>query len=383
MLPLRILVDSLLLPACLESFGRPCSCTQCLWPPCQKVRDWFHFLVFVFLVSRSWWNNRNSVLNFPNSLDSMFLASVSRCYGNFLSRQNAGNQFYLWFLVSSLESARTDFLCSLAWSIVVVHPLSRNSESLAFSEIWLAIDKFRCDTRFIAFGLGFAFTDGESSERPSWDLFDMTTLCLTCLSFGFGVNILDLNLGIRIDSVEQPIQRYSVCPRHMSHTWTSPLNNYFDHCFVVLKNVSTRCTMGRVCVHKNLIHIGQINMCGRHLLRFGCDLWPCYGLPWAGDHWVCITLCRTQDINYNVPQIKSGYTVHTQTSIQRYDFGFCRTVGCWRFLRIQIMETNVRLLKNIRLPPEVDFESSRPQQSLSLEKILIDNAVLCYPHWQY
>ena len=113
-------------------------------------------------------------------------------------------------------------------------------------------------------------------------------------------------LGSTIDSVEQPIQRNSVCPRHMSHGWTSPFYDHLDNSFVVLKNVSTRFTMRRVCVHKNLIHIGQINMCGRHLLRFGCDLWSCYGLPWAGDHWVCITLCRTQDINYNFPQIKSG-----------------------------------------------------------------------------
>ena len=85
-----------------------------------------------------------------------------------------------------------------------------------------------------------------------------------------------------------------------------PFYDHLDNSFVVLKNVSTRFTMRRVCVHRNLLHIGQINMCGRHLLRFGCDLWSCYGLPWAGDHWVCITLCRTQDINHNVPQITSG-----------------------------------------------------------------------------
>ena len=53
------------------------------------------------------------------------------------------------------------FVCS------VTHPKS----SLAFWEFCLAIDS---DTRFIA--LDFAFTVGESSERP-WDLFDITTLC--------------------------------------------------------------------------------------------------------------------------------------------------------------------------------------------------------------
>ena len=114
------------------------------------------------------------------------------------------------------------------WSIVAVQPLIRNSESFAFWEFWLAIDKFRCDTRFIAFGLGFALTDGESSERPSWDLFDMTALCLTCLPFGFGVNILDLNLGIQVDSVEQPIQRNSVSCWHASSLdffpWLSSLS---------------------------------------------------------------------------------------------------------------------------------------------------------------
>ena len=84
----------------------------------------------------------------------------------------------------SLESAKTDRLSVLFCegspklaSIISVLLLSGNSESFVFGEPCLRIDRFRCDTRFIALRLGFAFTVGESCERPSWDLFDITTLC--------------------------------------------------------------------------------------------------------------------------------------------------------------------------------------------------------------
>ena len=82
----------------------------------NEIRVWFSFLVSVFSapVSRSQRNTRIPVLKFLNSLDSTFLATVSRCHWNLHSRQNVRNQFYNWFLVASLESAKTDYLRSFA-----------------------------------------------------------------------------------------------------------------------------------------------------------------------------------------------------------------------------------------------------------------------------
>ena len=51
------------------------------------------------------------------------------------------------------------------------------------------------------------------------------------------------------------------------------------------------------------------------------------------------------------------------------------------FWRIQRTGTNVRLPKIQKIPPEVDFESSKVhQKNLSLDINPVDNAEPCYPH---
>ena len=49
----------------------------------------------------------------------------------------------------------------------------------------------------------------------------------------FGVNVLDLDLGIQIDSIKQPIKSNSVGLGYVSHCWTSTLDDHLDHCFVL------------------------------------------------------------------------------------------------------------------------------------------------------
>ena len=52
-----------------------------------------------------------------------------------------------------------------------------------------------------------------------------------------GVNIFDLNLGVQIDSIKQPIKSNSVGSGNMSHCRTSSLYDHLDHCFVVFKHI--------------------------------------------------------------------------------------------------------------------------------------------------
>ena len=52
-----------------------------------------------------------------------------------------------------------------------------------------------------------------------------------------GVNIFDLDLGVQIDSVEQPIKGNSVGSGDMSHCQASFLYDHLDHCFVVFKHI--------------------------------------------------------------------------------------------------------------------------------------------------
>ena len=54
----------------------------------------------------------------------------------------------------------------------------------------------------------------------------------------FGVNVFDLDLGVQIDSIEQPIKSNSVGSGNMSHCRASSLYDHLDHCFVVLKHIS-------------------------------------------------------------------------------------------------------------------------------------------------
>ena len=44
------------------------------------------------------------------------------------------------------------------------------------------------------------------------------------------VKIFDLDFGVQIDSVKQPIKRNSVGSGHVSHRWISAFDDHFDHC---------------------------------------------------------------------------------------------------------------------------------------------------------
>ena len=53
----------------------------------------------------------------------------------------------------------------------------------------------------------------------------------------FGVNIFDLDLGVQIDSIEQPIKSKAVGSGNMSHCGTPCHYNHLDHCFRHLANI--------------------------------------------------------------------------------------------------------------------------------------------------
>ena len=246
-------------------------------------------------------------------------------------------EIYLWFLVNSLERVKTDFpsvfpcdgLPKLRDSLSVLS-LPGIWGSLVFWEFCLAIDRFRYDTRFIA--LDFAFTVSESSERHSWDLFDITTLCFLFERF----MMLNRRKTLFHSSCEKlPLVNMSVIWFLMSTylIWILeskliqsndqsnatrcvldtclkvgllPLIIIFDNCLVILKDVQTGFTIKKSVRSQEPELYWKNQHVGHHLLRFGNDLWSYSGHPWDGNIWVCITLCRTQHINYNVPQIKSG-----------------------------------------------------------------------------
>ena len=63
------------------------------------------------------------------------------------------------------------------------------------------------------------------------------SLCQCVCELVFGVNVLDLDFCVQIESIEQPIQRNSVDPGNMSHCGTPSFDNHLNHCFIVLKHI--------------------------------------------------------------------------------------------------------------------------------------------------
>ena len=61
-------------------------------------------------------------------------------------------------------------------------------------------------------------------------------LCQDVCKLVIGVDVFDLNLRVKIDSIEQPIKSNSVGSGNVSHCRTSAFNNHFDDSFIVFKH---------------------------------------------------------------------------------------------------------------------------------------------------
>ena len=64
----------------------------------------------------------------------------------------------------------------------------------------------------------------------------------------FGADALDLDFGVQVNSIEQPIKRNSVSPGNVSHCRASSLENRLDHCFIVFKHIQQSFLMRRLDV---------------------------------------------------------------------------------------------------------------------------------------
>ena len=81
----------------------------------------------------------------------------------------------------------------------------------------------------------------------------------------FGVHEFDLDPGVQIDSIKQPIKSNCGGSGTMSHGKATSLYNHLDHCFVVFKDIQQRYITIRMHVCGNKINIVQII---DHSLRF-------------------------------------------------------------------------------------------------------------------
>ena len=63
------------------------------------------------------------------------------------------------------------------------------------------------------------------------------SLCQYVCELVLGVKVLDLDLGVQIDSIKQPIKSNSVDSGNTSHCRASSVYDHLDHCFVVFKDL--------------------------------------------------------------------------------------------------------------------------------------------------
>ena len=59
------------------------------------------------------------------------------------------------------------------------------------------------------------------------------SFCQYVCELVLGVTIFDLDFGVQINSIEQPIKSNSVGPGNMPHCRTSAFNDHLDYSFIV------------------------------------------------------------------------------------------------------------------------------------------------------
>ena len=199
--------------------------------------------------------------------------------------------------------------------------------------------------------------------------------CQHACELVFGVDVLDLNLRFQINTVEQPVKSNSLV-LDTCHCWTSAFDDHFNHCFVVLKNVEHRTEWRRLHVWRNIINITQSKIVVMNWnlgLVLGVLVWCgvtrrvssylIFGIfDWFGDEWNT-SITMSQISRADSPSMRNPSSKErVSDSVE-----LCETEAC--FLHIQLMGTNVRLPNIRKIPPEVDFESSRsPAKSESWSK---------------
>ena len=192
-----------------------------------------------------------------------------------------------------------------------------------------------------------------------------------------GVNVFDLGLGVQIDSIKQPIKSNSVGPGNMSHCRASSLYDHLDHCFVVFKDIQQSILTRRMHVWKIKSTFSGSLIFPWILFRVG-DLCGClrswlfwYVLPWR------TASIRSHKSSAGIPSNKNPASKEMiSDSVELCEIEVS-------FLHIQLIGTNVWLLKMHNVPPDVDIESSRsPAKSESWNSPNL-HCFAAFPTWQY
>ena len=152
-------------------------------------------------------------------------------------------------------------------------------------------------------------------------------LSSTCLRVGFWYEHIWFGIFWSIMILSNNQSRATLWVRgHVSRRRTSAFNDQVDHCFAVFKNVKQAPKwegFAFVTTWSTLT-----NSRSTRFMSFFISVLVCFLLGFVAQqvslYWLISG--RMQYFNNQIPEIESGNTIHAQTSIQRNDFRFSRTV---------------------------------------------------------
>ena len=216
------------------------------------------------------------------------------------------------------------------------------------------------------------------NKRRRWSHSSRVKLPLVNISASwFLVNMFDLDLGVQIDSVKWPIKRNSVDSWHVSHRWTSALNDHFDHCFIVFKDVQLRLALRRLCVCGNVIHM-------RQLINISVWVWICDS---ANSllllDWLVFWYCSMNATLLSPHPINQQQVIHPFAN-QHPTKWFLILLNCAKLKFVSYtsnwLEQTYDFQKYTRHPLRLALSPQGRQQSLSLETTPVSSVELHYPH---
>ena len=105
---------------------------------------------------------------------------------------------------------------------------------------------------------GTEMADVEQTQKMIPFITCEISLCQCVCELVLGVNVIDLDLGVQIDSIKQPIKSNAVVSGNMSHCKASSLYGHLDHCFVVFKHIQQSLLTIRMHVWRKRSNIVQI-----------------------------------------------------------------------------------------------------------------------------
>ena len=163
----------------------------------------------------------------------------------------------------------------------------------------------------------------------------------------------------------------------MSHCWTSSFDCHLNHGFIVLKDAQQSTRSRKLHARWPVGTLVWFWVClSDVVLRDEFPrTWSLVLLNWFGEE--CNTsISKSQRSRAGIPSI-----ICIEREIISASVELCATEVC--FLHIQLIGTNVWLPNMHKIPPDVDFESSRsPAKSESWNNPNLHCCVV-FPTWQY